>query len=139
MSKEKCKDCKGTCMSQEEQLQLRNKILGLMKESENHDHKTCNCEGCYWWIRTKAIFQNGRLYEMVSDWKEYPPEEFHRAYIRFLQYKMDKKLSKKRLITLLMKKKKLSREEAKQVAEQMYQPMFTIFYKPPPMGIMREI
>lgn len=131
--------CEGTCMSPDQLMQLRKKIMGLMSKSENHNHKTCNCEGCYWWVKTKAIFQNGRLYEMVSTWKEYSPEEFHRSLTRFILYKMDKQINKRKLIKLLTEEKKLPKAQAEKVAEQMCQVMFMVFYKPPPLGIMKEI
>lgn len=143
MSK-KCEACKSECKGHSKKpwkadLKEKIRIIKLLKETMNHDRKTCNCEACHLWAMVNVQFQNGRLFELVQSWDEIDSQEFERSHQRFLNYQIDKKMSKKKLVKILITKKGLPKNVAERVAEQMLQSMFTVFYKPPQMGIMREV
>jgi len=134
-------ECKGHISKKPWKADLKEKMrmIKMLKETMNHDRKTCSCEACHLWAMVNVMFQNGRLFEIVRNWNEIEPEEFMRSQQRFLNYQIDKQLPKKKLVKILMKKKGLPKDVAEKAAEQMMQPMFSVFYKPPRMGIMREI
>jgi len=146
---DKCKTCKSKCKSEckgditkkpwKANLKEKMRMIKMLKETMSHDRKTCDCEACHLWVMVNTVFQNGRLFEIVRSWDEIDDLEFMRSQQRFLNYQIDKQLPKKELVKILIKKKKLPKDVAEKVAEQMLQAMFTVFYKAPQMGVMREI
>lgn len=116
------------------------KIIKLMKETEKHNHKTCDCEGCYWWYMTLTIFKNGRFFEVIPTWKDLGKDEYLRTMQRLMQYKMDKKATTKQIINYL-KKQGASPDQAKIIAKRMQASTFSVMYKkaPSPLGLLRDI
>jgi len=116
------------------------RITKLMKESENHNHKTCDCEGCYWWCMTTTIFKNGRLFEVVPTWKDLDRDEYLKIMQRLIQYKIDKKATTKKLIDYL-KKQGAPPDQAEIIAKRIQTPTFSIMYKkaPSPLGLLRDV
>mgnify|MGYP007084777090 CR=1 FL=1 len=118
------------------------KIRKLMLETKDHDHEKCSCEGCYWWVITRSIWKGGRLFYVVSSWKDLDRDEYLRIMEREIRYKMDKKTSKDKLIERLMQSdSKITKEQAKQIADEMLTSIFMVMYgkSPTPLGLMRDI
>jgi len=115
-------------------------IVKLMKESAKHEHDKCNCEGCYWWTITKTLIKNGRYFYVVESWKDIPVDEYQRIMQRMLQYKIDKKITLKKLVKYL-KKQGVPKDKAKAIAEQMLAPVHTVMVgkSPSPLGLLRDM
>jgi hypothetical protein len=113
-------------------------MIKSIKETQDHDRKTCICEGCHNYALVGTITQNGRLYTVVQEWDEIRPEEYLRSMQQFLQYKMDKKTSPEFLIKKLVEKG-IPEKQAEVLVNQMLAPVHVVFFRPPPMGLMKEI
>lgn len=133
-------------------------IRKLMLESQKHDHETCNCDGCFWWQMTRTIAQKARLFFVVGGWKDLDRDEYLRMMQRTIQYRIDKKVSIKKLTKYIMTQGKMSKEQAKSTAQNMIAPiikhptnpkktakqhalifMVMVGNAPSPMGLLRDI
>lgn len=116
------------------------KIRKLILETQNHDRKKCRCEGCYWWSITRVVTKGGRLFEVIPSWKDLDRDEYLRIIYSTLRFKMDKKVSKEKLINYILSKG-APKEQAEQIAEQMLKPLHMIMYgkAASPLGILRDM
>lgn len=113
-------------------------MIRSIKETQNHDRKTCICEGCHNYALVGTIMQNGRLFTVVQDWDGISPDEFLRSTLQLLQYKDSKRTSAENLIKKL-EGKGIPMEQAKVMVEKMLGPIHMVFFRPPAMGLMKEI
>jgi len=114
------------------------KMIKLVKETQNHDRKTCTCDGCHFYALMGTVVQSGRMFTVVQNWDGITPEEFLNSSRQFLQYKMDKQASAEKLMKQL-EAKGIPKEQAKMMVEQALGPIHTVFYKVSPLGLMKEI
>lgn len=114
--------------------------IKLIKQTQDHDRTTCECEGCKWYNIFGTIIHNGMMYHIESGWESISSEEWHRSFARFTQYRNDKKMTVERIKEAL-KKKGASKEKIDQLTNQILLDMVphVVFMKPSPQGIMREV
>lgn len=125
--------------SRKKELKKMMKMIKSVKETQSHDRESCICEGCHNYALMTSIFQNGRLYKVVPDWKSILPEEYFRSLQQIMQYKMDKMPKDLAPIIKKLEEKGVPKNDAKTIVEQMFQPMHVVFYKPPQHGLVKEI
>lgn len=127
-------------MKRQAKVELKRQInmIRSIKETMNHDRKTCVCEGCHNYALVGTIMQNGRLFTVVRDWDGISPDEFLRSIQQLLQYRESKRISAENLIKKL-EEKGIPTEQAKVMVEKMLGPIHMVFFKPPAMGLMKEI
>jgi len=113
-------------------------MIRSIKETMNHDRKICSCEGCHNYALVGTIMQNGRLFTVVQDWGGISPDEFWRSNLQFLQYKESKRESAENLIKKL-EDKGIQTKQAKVMVERMLAPIHMVWFKPPAMGLLKEI
>lgn len=120
--------------------QEETRIIELMKESADHDHSKCKCEGCYWWTMTNTIMQNGRFYYVEPSWKDIDVNEFLRVNQAYQRFKLDKQMPLEKLVEYLIGEG-APKEKAEEIAKNMLSPLFTIMVgkAPSPMGLLRDI
>ena len=120
------------------------KIKKLMLATRDHDHEKCDCEGCYWWVITRTVFKEGRIFDVIPSWKDMDRDEYLRTIQRTINYRIDKKISKKKLIAYLTKQAEKTGFDKKlipKIAEQMLAPMFMVMIGEAPsrLGLLRDI
>lgn len=116
------------------------KVIKLLRETESHDHKKCDCEGCYWWNMTSVLTKNGRFYEVIPAWKDMDRDEFIRSTARYLRYQIDKKDDPKKLKAFI-EKQGATPEQAEIVVKRMMEPVFMVMYgkAPSKLGLLRDM
>ena len=120
------------------------RIRKLILESQNHDRNKCRCEGCHWWAMTTTITKGLRFFQVIPKWKDLDRDEYLRIMQLTMRYKMDKKMSKEKLIKYLLSEgasHKLTKEQAGKIAEQMLEGTHMVMYgdASSPLGILRDI
>lgn len=115
-------------------------IKKLMLASRDHDHEKCNCKGCYWWIITRTVFKEGRMFEVIPSWKDMDRDEYLRTIQRTLNYRIDKKIDEKKLTAYLIKQG-VPKDKAPEIAKKMLDPMFMVMLgrAPSKLGLLRDI
>jgi len=140
----KCSGCTTqSCPSKKPQANMKQlkqamKIKKMLIETRAHDRRTCNCKACWHYSMGFTLMNNLRLFFVVKDWKDIGRNEYLRAFQRILNYRIDKKTTKKKL-TKFLKSKGAPPKQLPQIIEQMQSPMFTVMFKTSPMGMLREI
>lgn len=114
--------------------------IKLVKQTQDHDRTICKCEGCKWYDVFGTIINNGIMYHVESNWKDISPEEWHRSFTRFTNYRNDKKLTIEKIKEELTKKG-VPKNEIEKITKKLLFDMVphVVFAQPSPQGIMREI
>ena len=69
----------------------RNRVRGLVIESDGHNRRKCDCEGCmYWWFLTVTLDEMGQFKETLLNIKTLVKKKGISLYIRdyILQLRM---------------------------------------------------
>jgi len=120
------------------------KIRKLILESQKHDRNKCRCEGCYWWAMTVTITKGFRFFQIIPKWKDLDRDEYLRIMQLTMRYKLDKKMTKGKLVKYLMSEgasRGLTKEQAEKMVEKMLEPIHMVMYgdASSPLGILRDI
>ena len=48
----------------------RQEMIKLIMETQNHNRRTCDCDGCKYWWQSNTLMENGVFFEILPNIKE---------------------------------------------------------------------
>jgi len=138
----KCQGCekRSVCKPNQSMKEFKKgiKIKKMLMETQKHDRKTCNCKACWHYNMGFTLMRNARFHFVVQNWKSLDRDEYLRSFQRILNYRIDKKTTKRKL-KKFFKSKGVPPNRIPKMVEQFQLSMFVVMFKSSPLGMLREI